>query len=88
MSATPKKKTWKGYNFDEIREQIVLNDARIMIQKIKIQDDIKALRTARSNNKSTFKKLFSALSYVDYIVMGITLIRKLRPLFKAFKKKN
>ena len=59
-----------------------------MIQKIKIQYDIKALRTARSNNKSTFKKLFSALSYVDYIVMGITLIRKLRPLFKAFKKKN
>lgn len=77
---------WKGYSFEQLQDQRILNDARIAIQKTVIEEDVKNIK--RVNFKDSSRRLFSALGYMDYIMLGITLVRKLRPVFKFFKRKK
>lgn len=78
---------WKGYTFDELEEQILLTDARIMAQKVALRNKVEWIKTGKFI-PGLGGKLFSALSYADYAVVGITAIRKLIKLFKSIKGKK
>lgn len=90
MKKNSSSREWKGYSFDELKEQQALNDARIMLQKMKLEDTLSSLRhpLAGRTNGGVFRKMFSALGYMDYIVMGIALMRRLKPLWRLVSRKK
>ena len=75
---------WKGYTLDEIQEQLVVNEARLMIQRQSLSKKIKLDEKSRAMNlKGTFTNI---LGYVDYIMLGVSLLRRIISLVK--KRKN
>lgn len=78
---------WRGYTLEEIQDERIVNDARIEIQKTIIEDDFKSLRNGGSLKESG-RKLLSAFNYIDYITLGITIFRKLRPILAFFRRKK
>lgn len=76
---------WKGYDFDELQEQIVLNDARIFAQKMVLDRRTESIRHMGGGATSFFKIAFSLFDYIDYITLGVNLFRKLRRLFRKSK---
>ena len=77
---------WRGYTFDELQEQILVNDIRIEIQKKRIEKRAEPIRQIGKSGKNIVSTAFSFLDYFDYIRLGFTVIRKVRSLFK--RKKN
>ena len=75
---------WKGYTLDELQDQIMLNDVRIMVKK-------DAVRSAADNIKGktgavkTAGILSVVLSYIDYIKMGIGLVGKVKSIIAQFR---
>lgn len=78
---------WRGYSLDELQEQIVVNDVRIMMQKKALLEKVDGLKFKASNAKAS-TAFTTAYKYIDYIVLGITLLRKLIPFFSRFRKKK
>lgn len=78
---------WRGYTFEELQDQRILTDARITIQKNLLEDRFRALRPG-GNTGSTTRKVFSALGYLDYIMLGAALFRKIRPWLRFIRRKK
>lgn len=79
-------RSWKGYNFDELREQIAVNEARIMVQSKKIERQAIDMKPPKlSSDKSAAGIITTILTYVDYLALGVSLFRKIRPLISALK---
>ena len=79
---------WIGYNLAELRDQRTLVNARIVIERHRLAHDIKNLRgnfSDRTRPATVVGRLLGALSYMDWAIVGITLIRKFGPLFKRRK---
>ncbi len=77
---------WKGYTLDELQHQRTINDARILVQKMALKHQIDRLQTTRKRDKGVFQKMLSALSYVDYAVLGITLARRVASIISRLRK--
>lgn len=77
---------WTGYTLEELRNQRTIVNARIMIERHRLATNVDRLRetfVARSKPASVVSRMFSALTYIDWAVMGITVIRKVAPLFSS-----
>lgn len=78
---------WPGYTLEELRAQKAINDSRIDVEKHDIQRALEILKSKQqTNNGSIFKKILGALTYVDYAVMGITLIKKIAGIAGHFRR--
>lgn len=74
--------TWQGFTFEELQYQKVLTAARISAQQQRLNDSIEMLRQEHPLSPAqSLRKIFNALSVVDYMVMGMKIVRRLRPLF-------
>lgn len=75
---------WEGYTLEDLRNQRTIVNTRIMVERCRLADEVDTLRdkvltTSRPN--SMMGRMFSALSYLDWIMLGVTLWRRLSPLF-------
>lgn len=73
---------WQGYTYDQLIYERALALTRIEIEKERTAADSERVR--RGNfllSRSLFSRLVSALSYADFIVLGVRLWRKMSPLF-------
>lgn len=93
LTSTPSSRVkWEGYTLEELRCQRALAKARIMVAQNRVDRDVARLRTVFTGHSpnlgsSTIGRMLSALSYLDWAIISITLIRKIAPLF-SHKKKN
>ena len=78
---------WRGYTLEEIQEQSLINDYRIMAKKNAVRAKVSDLK---GNSKvATTVNAFSVLmSYIDYIKMGISLFGKVKTLISNYRKKH
>ncbi|MDE6309132.1 MAG: hypothetical protein K2L93_08005 [Muribaculaceae bacterium] len=79
-----KPKAWRGYTLDELRYRRALTEVAIEIERDRITQSItdtvpNALK-GRSSGPSMMSKVFGALNYVDYAVLGWRLIKMVRGL--------
>lgn len=77
---------WKGYSFEELQDQILVNEIRIDLLQKKIDRKSKPLREAGKSGKNVMSIAMYLLDYVDYIRFGLTAFRKIRGLFRRRKK--
>lgn len=80
-----KAKPWKGYTLDEIRYRIALNRICIDVEKERLMAVAQKLSTGNvtvSSGSGILKRMLNALSMLDYFVVMIKLIKKLRGLIK------
>ena len=77
---------WQGYTLNELQEQKTINDARIMVQKLALEHQFQTLKTTRQREKGMFSRMLNALTYVDYAVLGVTLVRRIASIVSRFKK--
>lgn len=77
-------KAWRGYNLDELRYRRALTEVAIEIERDRISQSISnavpnALK-GRSSGTSMMSRVFGALNYVDYAVLGWKLIKMIKGL--------
>ncbi|MCH5219050.1 MAG: hypothetical protein J1F20_00660 [Muribaculaceae bacterium] len=77
---------WKGYTLEEIQQLRLENQADIDAQKRVLLSRFDFISSFRAKNKEIVGNVMSFVGYLDYISLGITLIKKLRPLFSRKKK--
>lgn len=73
-------KSWRGYTLDQLRTQRVLTETMIYVETERLKNNISALQSRRQQGKSIYKKVLGALSYVDYAVLAIGVIRRVRSI--------
>lgn len=77
---------WQGYTMDEIAYQKALALARIEVTKERMNMDLE--RVKKGNvflSGSWFKRIMRIVDYTDVFVIGLTLWRKVWPLFSRRK---
>ena len=79
---------WKGYTLDELQEKILITDTHIMLQKKAIRKNVESFKKESKNSKNGTDFFSKILGYIEYIVMAISFIRRLRPIFARFSKKK
>lgn len=83
------RRKWAGYTLAELRGQRELVNTRIAVERNSLADDVDELRekiTLRSRPASVAGKMFSALSYLDWIILSVSFFRKIAPLFNRRKR--
>lgn len=81
---TPHK--WNGFSLEELKARQAVNDKRIELCKADLENSFAALKASGNTVKTISGKVFSALSYMDYVVLALTVIRKVRSLITRFRK--
>lgn len=80
---SPTKK-WRGYTLDELRYRRALTSVAIEIEKERLTRTVSGIvpnaLKGRSPGRFMVSKLFGALSYMDYMVLGWRLLRRLKKL--------
>lgn len=89
-SKSNRRRRWEGYNLEELRCQRALAQARIMIEQHRLNRDVASLResiTKRdpSSRSTMIGRMLGALSYMDWILLGIGAYRRLAPLLRKRK---
>ena len=80
---------WKGYTLEELQEQIAVNEARIMLQTRRIESNAKDMKPSANIAQNGYAGLFTTiLTYAEYLVLGINMIRKIKPYLAALRKKQ
>ena len=79
---------WKGLTLDEIRMRRALVQARMEIQKYKLNGQIEGMRERTplfGGSSSLFPRLTGALSFAEYAFMAVRLIKLVSPIFRRKK---
>lgn len=80
---------WKGLTLDEIRMRRAIVQARMEIQKYKLNGQIEQLRSSSpllgGSGGSFFSRLTSAFSFAEYAFMAVKLFRLVAPVFRKKK---
>lgn len=80
---------WKGLTLDEILMRRALVQARMEIQKYKLNGQIEQLRSSSTllggGGGSFFSRITSAFSFAEYAFMAVKLFRLLAPVFRKKK---
>ncbi|MGM9853106.1 MAG: hypothetical protein ACI30N_03960 [Muribaculaceae bacterium] len=81
---------WEGYTLEELRCQRALVQARIIVAEHDVDRNVARLKTVLTGGhpnmgRSTLGRMLSALSYIDWAIIGITLVRKVAPFFSHRK---
>lgn len=71
-----KKTKWKGYTLDELRAHRVVVQARILIEKNRLDLAMKSVQARRAQDKSVVQRILSALNIVDYSIMAVAVVRR------------
>ena len=77
------KPQWPGYTLDELQALIRANKVRTTYTGRRLKATSRQM--TKGNfwlRKETFSAAVKALTYVDFIVLGVKAYRKLAPLFK------
>lgn len=85
----PNGRPWPGYTLAELRNQRTLTNARIIIERHRLAHSVDLLRdnfTNRTNPVTVVGRLLGALNYIDWAIIGVTMFRKLSPLFRRKKR--
>lgn len=76
---------WEGYTLQDLRNQRTIVNTHIMVERCRLADEVEELRTKMMTSArpgSMMGRMFSALSYLDWMVLAISLWRRLSPIFK------
>lgn len=79
---------WAGLTLDEIRMRRALVQARMEIQKYKLNAQIEGMRERTplfGGSSSLFSRLTGALSFAEYAFLAVRLFRMVSPIFKKKK---
>lgn len=83
---------WRGYTLDELQEQLVMTDVRIMMQKKKLKEKVSRIKpsfaTSGTDGDSDSGPLNKIMNIIGYVSMGIGIIRKILPFIRKFRKKQ
>lgn len=90
MSKILKKNSdWKGYTMDELAYQRALTLARIEMTKERMASDFDHVKKGNIFlSGSWFSRIMKMIDYTDIFVIGLTLWRKISPVFSRRKSKN
>ena len=77
---------WPGYSLDELQSLLERTDMLIENEKKILQENVREVKAVRDTSKTVTRKVLSALSYVDYLMIGLTVFRKLRSVVTRFRK--
>lgn len=80
-------RNWKGYTLDQLQENLLLTDTRIMLRKKALQAGIKDIQETAAGGTDIPDTFSKVLRYLDYVALAVTLIRKIRPIIARFRKK-
>ena len=80
--------TWKGYTLAELREQRLVNQARILIERNRLEIAYANVRERRSRDKSMFRRILGALNAVDYGVMAIGIVKRMTSIFSHMRSRH
>lgn len=77
-------KGWRGYNFDELQEQLILTDARIEVRKHKLAGRVKEFCVS-SEEKGP---IAGAMKVYRYFQASKVYYRKIKSIIQRFRKKS
>lgn len=95
-----KEKAFKGYNLEQLRYQRAVVALKKEFAKEKMKEGLSSLKgnlpfqkKKKSSNavpvaKSFLSKVVGGLSYVDYVIMGFSVINTGKKIFSFFRKKK
>lgn len=86
---------FKGYTIEELRYQKVLTLVRMEYVKEKIDSEFQGVKTRLNPSNKSGKwsimsltgKAAKALSFIDYITIGLSLYKSAHKIFSLFKRK-
>lgn len=82
MTHKQEQSIWQGFTFEELQYQRLLTAARINAQQQRLADSIDMFKQSHPLTPAqSLRKIFNALSVVDYMVIGLKIVKRLRPLF-------
>lgn len=79
---------WPGYTLDELRLQRALVQGRIMVERYNLSNGVGRIRDGVNEMRSPTSvagRILGALGYMDWIVLGLSAMRKFGVLFKKRK---
>ena len=77
---------WNGYNFDELQEQLVINQARIIMTRKSLDRKVSNIKETSIGDVAADNSRFGrVVSLVELVVTGVAVFRRLKPLFKKKK---
>lgn len=83
------KPEWPGYSMDDIAYHRALTLARIEITKERMGMDVDRIKKGNIFlSHSWFSRIMKMVDYTDVFVIGISLWRKIAPIFSRKKKKS
>lgn len=82
-----KPRRWNGYSLDELRTQRVIVQARILIERNRLEMAYGSIKERRAQDKSMLKRILGALNVIDYGVMAIGLVRKVNAIVAHMRNK-
>lgn len=84
---------WEGYTLEELRCQRALAQARIIVAEHDVDRNVVRLKAALTGEhpnmgRSTLGRMLSVLSYLDWAILGVSLVRKVAPFFSHKKDRG
>lgn len=83
MKKKKQKADWEGYTLEELTYRRALVLARIELTKDRMSENISRIKKGNVLlSGASFGRILKMINYTDFIVLGISLWRKFKPLFK------
>lgn len=81
---------WKGYTLDQLRENMAVTDARIMLQTeaLKARFQKKKDDETTEHPDSQTGAITKILGLVDYVLLVVSIVRKVRRIFARLSRKK
>lgn len=76
---------WEGYTLQQLYSRRTATDRRLLIESCRLADETALLRSKISSPKhpkTLIGRMFSAIDYADWIILGIGLWRRVSPFFR------
>ena len=81
------KNEWAGYTMEDIQYQRAITLARIAVAHERLNMDVEHIKKGNIFfSGSFFTRIMKVIDYSDFFVIGLSLWRKIRPLFSRRKK--
>ncbi len=71
-----KDRKWKGYTLSQLRTQRVIVQARILIEKNRLEMAYDDVRMRRTRDKSILRRVLGALTVIDYGIMAAGIYKR------------
>jgi len=78
---------WKGYTLAQLRNQRIINQAHIVIERAQFSNSLDALKARKASRMSMLRRMMGALNVIDYSVMGLAVARRVHALASSLRKR-